>query len=875
MRYSLAVLLLATTSAGAAVSLPLFFEENRGQSAREVRFEAPGSNSIFLTEREAVLAFASGDVLRIRPQGARTSQPEPLDLLQGKSNYLNREPSITGVRHYARVRYASVYPGIDITYYGRGGKLEYDFNVAAGAHPERIRLKLQGAEELHVDGEGNVVARMRSSTFIQRKPQAWQSYGDARRPVNVSYFVSHKGEIDFVIGAYDRTRPLTIDPLIDYVTDLGAPATDAFHLGTVPYAIAVDSAGNAYIAGDATSGPFPTAQAPAPPTSATGFVAKLSPDGKQLLYVTFLNLPAAQTVAVDDQGSPYVGGGGSITNGLITNGAVTYVSYIAKLKPDGSGLAFSYSLSKPAGATAWTHIALDSAGNIYASGRTNDTSFPTTQGAYQPEFPGQISILGPNAAYGCLIKLDPFGNVKYATYLRDALYANGESGTQLAVQLLTVDRSGQTVFVFTVTPSSTFTPYSNSLLRFGPSGALLATATIAQTPIFSPSIAADSAGNLYLAGNGPGFGSFTTVGPNFLIEFDPTGAVRTVKAVPYNGDLHLDASGNAYVVAAARIGSTLEETPTVTRVTTGFSLATTTSLTSTPISDQIQSSTVDAGGNVYVVLTPGGAIGTSPQIPTTPGAYQSGGGAFAVLKADAAALTPPNVPSISAVTNAASGQSGSIAPAEIVTIYGANLGPAQLVQATLDANGLLPTTLAAVSVLIGGHISPLLYAGATQVSAIAPVLLAGAPSVQVFYQGLPSALVPVPLVPAVPGLFSADSSGHGQGAILNQDGSVNSVSHPASPGSVISLFCAGCGQTAPAGIDGAIASSPAPLANFYTVTIGNQQAQTPYAGAAPGLVNGAVQINARIPSGISGDAVPVSISVGGSPPSPLVTVAVH
>jgi uncharacterized protein (TIGR03437 family) len=887
MRYCLAVLLLTTTSRGAPASLPLFFEENRGQSAQEVRFVAPGSNSIFLTEREAVIAFAAGEVLRIRPEGAMASKPEALEALPGRSNYLNRETPIVGVPHYARICYRSVYPGIDIAYHGRGSELEYDFSVAAGARPESIRLRLQGAEELRVDSQGNLVARMRGLTFIQRKPEAWQSDGNARRPVDVRYLVSRKREVSFAISAYDRTQPLTIDPLIDYVTDLGATATDAFNFGTVPYAIAADSAGNAYIAGDATSGPFPSAQGQTPPTHGnTGFVAKLSSDGKQLVYATYLNLPAGQAVAVDGQGSAYVAGGGSIANP-----AITYVSYIVKLTPDGSGLASNYSYSKqafllgvgPLGVTSFTHLALDSAGNVYASGRTYDTTFPTTPGAYQATFPGQITLLG-TAAYGCLIKLNASGSVQYATYLRDALASNGEPGTELAVQLLAADRTAQNAIIFTVTTPSASGQNSNSLLKLGPGGEFLSTTSVAQTPIIAPSIATDSAGNLYLAGNGPGFGAMTTIGPNFLVEFDPGGSFVAARNIPLNGDLHLDGSGNAYIVAAARVGNTNLETPSVSRVAKGLTSVTTNPLTITPITDQIQSSTVDDAGNVYVVLTPGGLIGSPPQIPATPGAYQTSGGGFAVLKADATALTapppPPAIPLIAGITNAASGQSGIIAPGEILAIYGANLGPAQLVSATFDANGLLPTTLAGASVVISGqHIpliyAPLLYVSASQVSAIVPVSLVGSATVQISYQGLFSPAIPVPVGPAVPGLFSADSSGHGQGAILNQDGSINSVSHPAALGSVISLFCAGCGLTAAPGIDGAIASSLAPLAGSYTVMIGNQQADVLYAGAAPGLVNGAVQINARIPSGVSGDAVPVGISVASFPPSFPVTVAVH
>jgi uncharacterized protein (TIGR03437 family) len=199
------------------------------------------------------------------------------------------------------------------------------------------------------------------------------------------------------------------------------------------------------------------------------------------------------------------------------------------------------------------------------------------------------------------------------------------------------------------------------------------------------------------------------------------------------------------------------------------------------------------------------------------------------------------------------------------------------VNATFDANGNLPKSLAGTRVLIGGQPIPLLYTSASQIGGIAPVSLpAGMSTVQVEYQGAATLAFYQPVVQAVPGLFTANASGQGQGAILNEDGSINSSSHPAAPGSVISIYCSGCGATNPAGMDGTIATSLEPLANPMVVTIGNQVAELLYAGSAPGLVNGAVQINARIPAGITGDAVFVGVSVAGSfPPSPPVTVAVH
>jgi uncharacterized protein (TIGR03437 family) len=165
---------------------------------------------------------------------------------------------------------------------------------------------------------------------------------------------------------------------------------------------------------------------------------------------------------------------------------------------------------------------------------------------------------------------------------------------------------------------------------------------------------------------------------------------------------------------------------------------------------------------------------------------------------------------------------------------------------------------------------------ASQIGAITPSSLVGATTLQVAYQGVILSSVPQIVVAAIPGLFTADESGHGQGAIVNQDGTINSSSHPAAPGSVVSLYCSGCGVTTPAGADGGIANSLALLADPATVTIGGQPANVLYAGSAPGLVNGAVQINAMLPAGVTGDAVPITIALSGVQfMSSPVTIVVH
>ena len=163
--------------------------------------------------------------------------------------------------------------------------------------------------------------------------------------------------------------------------------------------------------------------------------------------------------------------------------------------------------------------------------------------------------------------------------------------------------------------------------------------------------------------------------------------------------------------------------------------------------------------------------------------------------------------------------------------------------------------------------SPLIYISAGQVNAVAPFGLTGGNTITSSggQAGLPIRSLTV--APAQPGIFSFDGSGAGQGAILNQDGSVNSAGNPAAAGSIITLWATGAGQLSPPGIDGAVTTSdslPVPVLPV-TAQIGGQAATVLYAGGAPGIVAGVIQVNLRVPRGTAaGAAVPLVLSVGGS-----------
>ena len=212
-----------------------------------------------------------------------------------------------------------------------------------------------------------------------------------------------------------------------------------------------------------------------------------------------------------------------------------------------------------------------------------------------------------------------------------------------------------------------------------------------------------------------------------------------------------------------------------------------------------------------------------------------------------------------------------------MAIYGSGIGPAQLVTAVPGSNGFYGTQLANTSVSFNGVPAPMIYTWATQVAAIVPYEITGtAAQVTVTYQGQTSAAFSVPIASSAPGIFTLNSTGQGQAAAINQDGvTVNSAATPAKMGDIISLYATGEGQTTPAGVDGKPASVPYPKPILPVwVTVGGQNATVIYAGGAPGLVAGLMQVNVQIPAGFqAGSAVPVALQVDGLSPGG-VTIAV-
>jgi hypothetical protein len=413
--------------------LPLSFEPNRGQADARVRFLARGSGyRIFLTPAEAVLGLdvaspgpAAGEapkstpaaVLRMRLSGAN---PHPLLLgtrrLPGTVNYLlGNDPRRwrAGVPTFAEVRYHDVYPGIDLSYYGRQGRLEYDFVVRPGADPNAIALRFAGARHLNLTSGGDLLLRVGGGELRLQKPHVYQELGGARRDVRGRYVRTGADAIGFGLGAYDASRPLVIDPVLSYSTYLGATGDEQANL------IALDGARNAYVTGRTASSNFPTTSGLDSTLGGAqdGFVTKLNPSGSALVYSTYIGgsgVDDGETIAIDSSSNAYVTGITASSDFPATPGAFDTTfgggedAYVAKLDPAGV-LAYATYLGG-SGIDEGLGLALDGASNAYATGFTESINFPTTVGA------ADTTLGGARDAY--VTKLNANGSaLAYSSYL--------------------------------------------------------------------------------------------------------------------------------------------------------------------------------------------------------------------------------------------------------------------------------------------------------------------------------------------------------------------------------------------------------------------------------------------------------------------------
>ena len=350
--YSMLVELHAMT----LVSTPPAGSASSSQSSDLIRFEFGGC------EKDSD-AFASG-------------------LLPGKSNYfIGNDPGKwhVGVTHYERLDISKICPGIAASYYGTGGNIEYDLTMAPHADPGMIRIQASGSRRIKLSAAGDLVLEANNGEIRYNRPKAYQVRRGVRSNVAVAYQLLGEHAFGFQVGSYDEQLPLVIDPVIVYSTYLGGPAQG------IGWAIAVDGNGSAYVTGETYSLAFPLRNAiyPTPRGGLDVTVSKFDPSGSNLVYSTYLGSSSddlSRSIAVDAAGNAYLAGmaGGSdfpTANAFQSNFGGITDAFVTKISPDGSSLVYSTFLGGN-GAEDGLGLAVDTTGSVFVAGRTTSANFP-------------------------------------------------------------------------------------------------------------------------------------------------------------------------------------------------------------------------------------------------------------------------------------------------------------------------------------------------------------------------------------------------------------------------------------------------------------------------------------------------------------------
>jgi uncharacterized protein (TIGR03437 family) len=650
--------------------------------------------------------------------------------------------------------------------------------------------------------------------------------------------IAAAGPIDHILP------PLKSNPSAHtFVTKISADGKETLFRAIVENAIVtaltVDSAGAIYLAGALYSGnqPFDTTAGALQKDAGDGFFMKLSPQGTVIYKSRISADPRA--IAVDAAGALYLTGIAKsdfrTTPGAykpdIGEARCSYKygtaactdAFVAKISADGSTLLYGTFLGGTSDDSA-SAIAVDSAGSTYIVGETTSADFKTTAGAFQPGFSGTVT-LGPFTwGDGFAARLDPTGHsLLYASYL-------GGSGVDFATGVA-VD-ANQNAYIVGTTRSRDFPITLGAFQKTysGDSSPMPARSGDAFFAKLSPTGQGIFAS--YLGGPRDDTGGTIALGPGNRVYLTTTGSVLHVldrrSSTPCDPETTLVAidRDTGQVIDYSGVRGTYSPVDTavdsagIIHVAGRRSEADSrfTSTTGPPVGDLLVSRLDFTKTDIFV---PACLVNAATYAPTT--------------------LVP-----------------NQLASGEIITMFGVGLGPKEGIAAQIEPDGTYPKDIAGTRIRLGDRLLPLLYVSESQVNAIIPLDVAPTPaSPLVIERGDFTASYNFEITPVLAGLFTSDASGKGQAAALNQDGSVNSESNPASGASVISLFGTGMGPLT----ESLPADSPAPLsppwpaiATHFEAYVAGTAApngafgcEILYAGPAPGLAPGVYQINVRLP----------------------------
>ncbi len=546
------------------------FEENRGQADARVRYLWRGTDAtLFLTSNEAVLALAPGtDAVRMAFRGAN---PAPsiagVDRLPGVSNYLveSADRWVTDVARFGAVRYRDLYPNVDLVMYGGTEGLEYDFVLGAGADAGAVALAFSGAGRATTDADGSLVLRTASGEVRHRAPRAYQMIDGERRYVGCGYTIGADGTVGFAVAGHDATRPLVIDPLLRFSTYLGGDSPDRAQ------SVALDAAGDIYLAGRTFSTDFPVEGAYQSFNGGNydAFVTKVNAAGNDVVYSTYVggsDFDTAQGVAVTAAGEAvFTGYTGSTNFPTLLPFQATLAagidSFVVRLNAAGNALVTSSYLGG-GGADQAFGLALDAAGTIYVGGDTNSTNLATTVNAIQPSNAGGAhdGFYAQITSGGLLATLSYIGGAADDSVKAVAvdsggnLYLTGSAEPGFPT-LTPFQASAGGISAFLTKVNSSMTSYAFSSL-FGGSNTDIGTG-----------IAVDASGNSYLTGYTVST-NFPTVTPfqaanggnndGYVVKVNAAGTARVYASyIGGTGDdrgnaIAVDQHGSAYVVGQTR-----------------------------------------------------------------------------------------------------------------------------------------------------------------------------------------------------------------------------------------------------------------------------------------------------------------------------------